>query len=230
MSDRTALWAEHDAQHALHDADHEVIAATEALRSLILDLLATGADRDLFNACARLGGLLATGSASPSLAANTLDGALHALATTGTPFAPSRVPPARASVLEGYVAGARETERVMGAARWEYPACAVPLPDGSVAIACGHPIDDAEALADWAGRVVGQLVKAKVRRVVLAGSPRARSEIASAANLVGITIAGDVEATPAASASASDPAATPASAEAPPLPLPRKKSGWLRLP
>ena len=204
-------WAEHDFARALHAVDREVIRTTEAARSLVLDHFALAAPaRDLFNACARLGGLLAEAGASPSLAAGAIDGAVRALGSVGAPLDESRIAAARASLFEGYVATVRENERTAALAAWEWPACAVPLGDDLVAIACGFPSDDGEALAGWAARVVGKLVKAKVRRVVLSGTDRAKVEIASAAELVGIEVV-----TRLATDSGSPP---------------RETKGWLRLP
>jgi hypothetical protein len=213
-----AAWIKHDAAQTLHATDREVILATEAVRWLVVDLFGPAAPaRDLFTACARLGGLMAAAGASPSLAANTIDCAVRALADVGAPFAPERVGAARASLVEGFVAAVRDAERDASARDWEYPACAVPLASDAVAIACGHPVDDAEALAAWAARVAGALVKARVRRVFLAGSERARSEMANAAELVGIAIA-----------SAASPAREPTEKE-PAAKEPGAKS-WLRLP
>jgi hypothetical protein len=111
-----AAWREHDLVHALHDADRVAIRATDAPRSLVLELLARpGQGRDLYNACARLGRLLADAGASPSLAVATLDGAARALAAIGTRCDDARLASARASVAEGYVAVVVEEER--GAAR-----------------------------------------------------------------------------------------------------------------
>jgi hypothetical protein len=183
-----ARWAGYDAEHAVHPTDRDAIAATEAARALVIELASAGG-RDHFTACARLGALLAAHGASPSLAANTIDGASRALAEAGVALG-ERVAPARASVIEGYVAWLRDAERAAASARWDYPACAVPLEDGAVAIACGHPCDDADALSAWAGRVIGQLVKANARRLVLAGPERARAEIANAAASVGIEVGG----------------------------------------
>jgi hypothetical protein len=185
-----AAWADHDAARALHPDDRSAIRATEAARSLVIDLLgATAPKRDLFNACARLGGLMAESGASPSLAAGTVDGAVRALSDAGVPFDATRIAAARASLVEGYVAGVRDAEYAASLSSWEYPACSVPLEDGTVAIACGHPTDDGEALAGWAARIAGRLVKAKVRRVVLSGSDAAKAEVASAVELVGIEVA-----------------------------------------
>ena len=212
LGERTALavlaWAERDATRALHPSDREAIRSTEAARSLVLDLFAANAPaRDLFNACARLGGLLAEGGASPSLAAGTIEGAARALEDGGLPFDPSRLAAARASLVEGYVAAVRDAERAASLASWEYPACAVPLEGGAVAIACGYPEADGEALAAWAARVAGRLVKAKVSRVVLSGADAARDALASAVELVGIAVVA-----PATDAG------------------PQESKGWLRLP
>ncbi len=184
-----AVWAEHDFARALHAVDRDVIRATEAARWSVVEHFAPAAPaRDLFNACARLGGLMAEAGASPSLAAGTIDSAVRALTDAAAPFEPSRIAAARASLFEGYVARVRDVERASGLAAWEWPACAVPLGEGIVAIACGHPTDDRDALAGWAARIAGKLVKAKIRRVVLSGSDVAKAEIASAIELVGIQV------------------------------------------
>lgn len=209
-----AAWSEHDEARALHAVDRSAIGATETARSLVLELFGAGAPaRDLFNACARLGALLAEAGASPSLAAGTIDNAARALSDRGAPVDTARLAAARASLVEGYVAAVRAAEHAAGLAAWEYPACAVPLGDDSIAIACGHPTDDGEALRAWAARVAGRLMKAKVRRAVLSGSNVATAEIASALELVGIEIAGG---------------AARDGRDAPPAPATTKS--WLRLP
>ncbi len=187
-----AAWAEHDSTRAIHAVDHEVIRATEAARWLVIDHFGPAAPaRDLFNACARLGGLMADAGASPSLASGTIDSAVRALDEAGAPLDASRVAAARASLLEGYVAAVRESERTAGRRSWDWPTCAVPIGEDLVAIACGHPADDRDALAAWAARVAGKLVKAKVRRVILSGLEAARGEVASALDLVGIAVVTD---------------------------------------
>lgn len=217
-----AAWAELDAARALHPADRSAIRSTEAARSLVVELFgAAGAardaaapaeGRDLFSACARLGGLLAEAGASPSLAGGTIDNAARALAGAGAPVDATRLAAARASLVEGYVAAVRDGERAAALAAWAYPACVVPLVDGAVAIACGLPTDDGEALGAWAAQIAGRLVKAKVRRAVLSGPPRARAEVASAVELVGIEVVPD-----ASGEHAGGKPATPA-------------KSWLRLP
>jgi hypothetical protein len=96
---------------------------------------------------------------------------------------------ARAACFEGYVAAVRDAERSASLATWDYPACVIPLAEGEAAIACGHPDGDGEALAAWAARVATKLGKAGVRRVVLAGSPRAKEEVEAAVTLLGVRVA-----------------------------------------
>lgn len=188
MSDPTldafASWAALDATGALHPADHLALRSTEAARSLVGELLRAGAERDLWNACATLGRMLSDEGASPSLAAGCIDNASRALGIAD----PARIGPARASLLEGYVAAAREAERRGGVMTWDYPNCVVSLEDGVVAVACGRPNDDSDALTAWAERVASKLSKAKVKRAVLQGNDAARSELASALELVGIAL------------------------------------------
>ena len=137
---------------------------------------------------------MAEAGASPSLAAGTIDGAIRALEEVGAAFDSTRIAPARASLFEGYVSSVRDSERTAGLASWEWPSCAVPLGEDLVAIACGYPSDDGDAVAAWAARVAGRLVKAKVRRVILSGRDEARAELASAVELVGITVVSDLSA------------------------------------
>ena len=212
-----ASWAEHDAARALHAVDRHVIRATEACRSLVLEHLGPAAPaRDLFNACATLGRLMAEAGASPSLAAGTIDGAVRAIDACGARFDAARVGAARSSLFEGYVAALRDAERTASLAAWEWPACAVPLGEGIVAIACGFPSDDADALTAWAARVAGKLVKTKVRRVVLSGNQAAQAELGSAVELVGIAIVTEAE--------------LPLPSPAGPQDRVQESKGWLRLP
>lgn len=184
-----ATWREHDAAHALHDPDRDAIRGTEAARSLVLELLARpGPGRDLYNACARLGRLLADAGASPSLAVATLDGAARALAEVGLASDGERLAPARASVAEGYFAVTIEGERVAARLAWEYPACAVRVAKDTVAIAAGFPADDREALADWSARVALSVSREGFKRAVLAGPATTREELGQALSLVGVEL------------------------------------------
>jgi hypothetical protein len=184
-----AAWAKTDLARALTPIDRNVVEATEAARSLVLDLFHAASARDLFNACARLGGLMGAAGASPSLAAGAVDEAARALASAGLTIDPNRLLPARSAFLEGYVAAIRDAEHDAAAGLWEYPACAVPLATGEVAIACGFPADDAEAVVAWAGRVATKLARANVRRVILSGPEGVRSEVSAALAVVGIRVA-----------------------------------------
>ncbi len=184
LDDSLDAWAKLDAARALHPADHLALRSTEPARSLVAELLLAGAERDLWNACARLGGMMADEGASPSLAAGTIDNAALALGITDS----SRVAPARASLLEGYVASVRELERGNAAAAWDYPNCVVKIDNDVVAIACGRPTEDRDGLTAWAERIASKLSKAKVKRAVLEGSEEARAELASALELVGIAL------------------------------------------
>lgn len=184
MNDALEAWAKLDTARALHPADHLALRSTEPARSLVIELLAGGAERDLWNACARLGQMLADEGASPSLASGMIDNAAFAASISDV----ARVGPARASLLEGYVAAVRESERSSAAATWDYPNCVVKIEDGIVAVACSRPTDDADALTAWAERVASKLSKAKVKRAILEGGDIARSELASALELVGIAL------------------------------------------
>lgn len=185
-----AAWREHDVVHSsLHQADRDAVRASEAARSLVLELLArTGDGRDLFNACARLGRLLADAGASPTLAVATLDGAAEALAGIGIACDATLLPPARASVAEGYFAAVLEVERVLARQTWEYPACAVRLAKDTVALAAGYPADDVEALADWSARVALCVSRDGYKQAILAGPERVRTELAQALALVGVEL------------------------------------------
>ena len=189
-----AAWREHDAAHALHSHDRDAIRATDAPRALVLEHLARPAPaRDLYNACARLGRLLADVGASPSLAVATLDGAARALADVGKACDPARLPPARASMAEGYFASVLEAERVAARRAWDYPACSVRVAKDVIAIVAGYPADDGEALADWAARVAVGVSRDGYRSAVLAGSEGAKAELTQALSMVGVSLASTAE-------------------------------------
>ncbi len=183
ITDALATWNASDGARAVHPADRAAIAATEPARALVLDLLRRDPSRDLYNACARLGVLLAEHGASPTLAAGTIDTAADALGTTATAAA-------RAALVEGYVARLRDDAHEASLRAWDAPACVVPL-DGepkTVAVACFVPTDDPEALAEWAARTATRLSKDRVKNVVLAGRIPVVTELKSALGLVGIAI------------------------------------------
>jgi hypothetical protein len=196
IDERVARWCAADHENAFVKSDHDVIESTVAVRTLIQRLLAEPgrllpskldgqADRDLLNAFGVLGRLVAERGGSPTLAAATVDGALNTLAPT-----PSTMPgwalPARAALAEAFALAQLEAGRAEGAARWEYPRCAVGLADGTVAIAAGFPDDDLDALGAWASRVAHDAALAGVRRVVVSGSEAAEAALDSAFELAGI--------------------------------------------
>lgn len=189
-----AGWREHDAKRALHAVDREVIRSTDAARALVLELLARPLpSRDLYNACARLGRLLAEAGASPSLAVSTVDSAIRALAELGFEVDGDRVPSACGSVAEGYFAVVVEAERALARRSWEYPACAVKVSKTTVAIACGNPSDEADALGDWAARVALAASRDGYREALLSGDEAPRTEITQALGLMGIKVVDSVE-------------------------------------
>ncbi|MBX3186870.1 MAG: hypothetical protein KF819_07645 [Labilithrix sp.] len=186
-------WREHDAQHALHAVDDAAIAAADAPRALVLELLAKKAEpsdaRDLYNACARLGRLLAEAGASPTLAIATIDGAAKAIARAGEALDERRLMPCRASLAEGYCSVVVESERAAARRGWEYPSCAVRIDDRTVAIVAA-PGDDDDAVADWAARVALGASKDRYARAHLGeGDARTRAELEQALSLVGIAVA-----------------------------------------
>jgi hypothetical protein len=182
-----AAWREHDVTRAIHPADRDAIRATEAARALVVELFDRPA-RDLYNACALLGRLLADAGASPSLAVSTIDGLARALSDTKTAYDDARIGPARASVAEGYVSAVREGERESANRTWTYPACVVQLDDETTAVAAGYP-DDGDGLQEWAARVASKLSKNGARTVIVAGNDAAKRELGEALKLVGITVA-----------------------------------------
>lgn len=189
-----AAWREHDEKHALHGADRDAIRTSDAPRALVLELLARpGPGRDLYNACARLGRLLADAGASPSLAVASIDGAARALADLGVECDAERLSPARASVAEGYFAVIVEDERTSARRAWEYPACAVRVTKDTVAIVAGYPADDGEALADWSARVALGVSREGYKHAVLAGSEAAKAELGQALSMVGVELASTAE-------------------------------------
>jgi len=189
-----AAWREHDAAHALHGHDRAALCAADAPRALVLEhLVRPGLARDLYNACARLGRLLADAGASPSLAVTTLDGAVRALEDADVPWDLARLAPARASVAEGYFASVVDGERLAARRAWEHPACAVKVGKDVVAIVAGFPADDGEALADWAARVALAVSRDGHRSAIVAGDGPAVAELTQALALVGISLATSAE-------------------------------------
>lgn len=182
-----AAWREHDATRAIHPSDRAAIEATEAARALVVELFDRPA-RDLYNACALFGRLLADAGASPSLAVSTIDGLARAFADTKTTCDDARIAPARASVAEGYVSAVRDVDRESANRAWGHPACVVTLDDETAAVAAGYP-DEGDGLTEWAAKIASKLSKAGIKTAVVAGNETARRELTSALDLLGITVA-----------------------------------------
>jgi hypothetical protein len=167
-------------------ADREIVDASTGVRALVVDLAATaGAEDELYDACAVMGRLIAQRGGSPTLASATLD---HACEAMGTPSSATWLVPARAALAEGFAAALIESVRAEDMRSWEFPACAVPLGEAAVAVTAGHPSDDDEVLAAWAGRVAKGAAAKGVRRAVVAGNDRARAAVVDALALVGIEV------------------------------------------
>jgi DNA-binding LacI/PurR family transcriptional regulator len=181
-----ASWREHDIARAIHPADRDAIRVTDAARALVIELFDRPA-RDLFNACALLGRLLADAGASPSFAVSTIDGAASALRDARIGFDEERIAPSRASIAEGYVSALRDLEREEANRAWTYPSCVVTLDDETVAIAAGYP-GDGDGLGDWAAKIASKLSQKGTRTAIVAGSDPARREVLAALNLVGISV------------------------------------------
>lgn len=183
IEDVVKRWMELDRESATSRPDRDAIEATAAAREALVERVMSGQeDVDLLHAAAMLGRLLHAHGCSPSLAAATIDGAVRALETTR-----GRWPAlARSSLTEAYVA-ARDEQSQLGIAKsWNFPACCVPLSDGTVAVAAGIPSDDTDEIVAWADGVARALARMKVRRAVVSGKGAALAALEDALSLVGI--------------------------------------------
>lgn len=189
-------WCARDETRALLPADRDAIAASQAARALVIERLrADPPHPDLFSACAVLGRILAERGASPTLAGASVDNLTDALTSAGAAASGrALLADVRAALLEGYCATREENERRAASAAWEYPRCAVPLPDGTVALLPGYPGDDGEAIAGWAGRVAHGVAMAGARRAIVAEAPEgrasARAALVDALALAGVEVIG----------------------------------------
>ncbi len=185
-----AAWRLHCMAGAIHELDRTAVQATEAPRSLVFELLARRSpERDLYNACASLGRLLAEAGASPSLATATLDGAEHALAAVDVTYEVTHLGPARACLAEGYVAAISESEKLIARLAWEYPKCAVRVNEKTVAIVRGLPASEDEDLADWAARVSVGASREGFTTAIFEGPDATRTHLEDAFSLLGIALA-----------------------------------------
>jgi hypothetical protein len=180
-----AAWSVKDRDRAVLPADRAIVDASSNVRALIVDLaLAGGPEDELYDACAVLGRLIAQRAGSPTLASATLENAAEVLDARSAPW----VVPARAAVVEGFVATVVENAQLEAVRSWEFPRCAVPLGYAGFAIAAGHPSDDEEVLATWAARVAQSAARAGARRAVVSGGELAVAALVDALSLVGIEV------------------------------------------
>jgi hypothetical protein len=183
-------WSAKDLTRAVLAADREFVRSSASLRALIVDLVtARDATDELFDACALLGRMLAQLGGSPTMASATLDHASDAIAgAAGAAATAGWLVAGRAALAEGFASALVEDVRRDGMRSWEFPHCAVPLGQASLAVAAGHPSDDDEVLAAWAARVANAAALQGIRKAVTAGNERARAALIDALRLVGIEV------------------------------------------
>jgi hypothetical protein len=182
---RVAHWSVLDRSSGLLAADRDIVDASLALRTVIVEFAAAGGtDEEIYDACALLGRFMALRGGSASLASMTLDNAAIALGTRDAPW----LAPSRAALAEGFTFALQERAREDAQKTWEFPRCVVPLPDHAIAVAAGYPSDDPEALREWAGRIAREAALSGVRRAFVAGVDAAREAVEEAFDIVGIAI------------------------------------------
>ncbi|MEO6574775.1 MAG: hypothetical protein ABIP89_13100, partial [Polyangiaceae bacterium] len=200
-------WCELDHARALLPVDHEIIDSTRALRTLVVDLFHdsasaradTGPARDLFNACAMLGRMIAERGGSPTGAMASMHHADRALgldtieASAERELREARWFSARAALAEGFAAARTEMARKDAAASWEFPRCAVAIGESTMAFAAGYPDDDGEALAAWAGRVANAAVRGGARRAIVTGREDAKRALVDALSTIGVEVVPTLE-------------------------------------
>jgi hypothetical protein len=178
-------WRRSDLAHSVLPADREAVERSTSVRELMVDLVSTeGVYDELYDACAVLGRLLAQAGASPTLASGTVNHLADALGAPGAPW----LSPARAALAEGFASTLIEGARRDATQAWEFPSCVVPLGEAAVAIAAGHPSDDDEVLAAWAGRIAKEAALRGLRRAVVCGRDPACAAVMDALMLVGIAV------------------------------------------
>ena len=191
MRDRDAVvvaWCALDRTAALLAADRELADAAAPLRGMVVDFARDGgSDEEIYDACAHLGRMIGQRGGSPTFAALTMDHAAAAMDLGPAAWLAG----ARAAVAEGFTAAVLEKAREEALSTWDFPRCAVPLPDHGIAIAGGHPSEDSEVLAEWAARVAKAAALGGARRAHVAGSPAAREALREALEIVGIDAAED---------------------------------------
>ncbi len=136
--------------------------------------------RDLYNAAASLGRIMAELDVSRVLAAETLDNLCEAAALGR----PAWLPGAKAALFEGFVASREARAQELERTRWAEPV--VPLGEGRVAVFAALESDDEGETRAWADALVGKLAKRRVRSIVVAGREAPVAALLDAAGLAGI--------------------------------------------
>ena len=171
---------------AISERDRRAIAASESAREMVVERLECAVeDHDALHAWAVVGRVLADADASPSLVAEVVD----ALASCAPRAREGWAAPARAAIVEAYVAAQRESEAERVKEAWRFPRCVVRLDESTAAVAASFPDEDSDALARWADEVASGLAKMGVRRVHADGSARARAALADALSVAGVDLA-----------------------------------------
>jgi len=153
-------WTERLVRAAISERDRRAIAASESARQMVLERLESAVeDHDALHGWAVVGRVLADESASPSLVAEVVDALVAA-----SPRAPEGwAPPARAAIIEAFVAAQREIEAERVKDAWRFPRCVVRLDESTAAVG--------------------------IRRVHAEGTARARTALADALSVAGIDLA-----------------------------------------
>ena len=179
-------WTQRLVRAAISERDRRAIAASESAREMVLERLESSIeDHDALHGWTVVGRVLADESASPSLVAEVVD----ALVASAPRAREGWAAPARAAIVEAYVAAQREIEAERVKEAWRFPRCVVRLDESTAAVAASFPDEDSDALARWADEVAGGLAKMGVRRVHAEGTPRSRAALADALSIAGIDLA-----------------------------------------
>lgn len=179
-------WTQRLVRAALSERDRLAIAATESAREMVLERLESSLeDHDALHGWTVVGRVLADESASPSLVAEVVD----ALVAARRPAPENWAAPARAAIVEAYVAAQREIEAERVKDAWRFPRCVVRLDESTAAVAASFPDEDSDALARWADEVASGLAKMGIRRVHAEGTARSRAALADALSIAGIDLA-----------------------------------------
>ena len=176
-------WCAHDAKRAFLPTDLEVVDATRSLRALVVEETAPGG-RDLMNACARLGRMIAERGGSPSLVAATADGLGTALGAD----AALDLHGVRVAIAEGFAAAQLDMARAEALAAWDPPFCVVPVDDTTIAVAAGFPNDDHDVLEAWSAKIAQAALASGARSAFVAGRSAAVRAVTDALTLVGVAV------------------------------------------